>query len=265
MLSPDMLWLKGHKASGALPHPASFMAVAALEIAATELQAALEQVSSELRRARRQKRARDEGPREWLQHRLRGYLRRLVLTMFQLADHDPQVPADFLHGHGRKRRRVHVAGSILDTRTAVEDLYLGTEAAELVDLLTPRPDCPAWQACQVEAARYVVDHRLFHWLLQQNCEKGVAPTTRALLGQLPLQLPVSLDVGLRGMLLQGLSTHCLAGRQWACRWRSRWGVRLGRLPPRRPLTTHEMQQRETSRKFASRPGKQGICLSQGSM
>ena len=63
----------------------------------------------------------------------------------------------------------------------------------------------------MHAACYVLERRLFDWLLQQNCERGVAPSSRALLEQVPNMLPGSLDEAIRSAILEASMCRRLPG------------------------------------------------------
>ena len=181
---------------GSNPGPADRVRAAspAMDIADAEARAdaltdELAKVAAALRRSRRKRRQQHEDPKKFLKERLCGFLGRLVLTMFQMCGHVTRVPADFLHGHGRRKIRVHGSCTMQDTEEAVQGLYMQTTAAELADLMVVSQENQSSRFLHVHAARYVLEHRLFEWLLHQNCERGVAPSPRALLEQVPNMLP----------------------------------------------------------------------------
>ena len=114
------------------------MDIADAEARADALTDELAKVAAALRRSRRKRRQQHADPKKFLTERLCGFLARLVLTMFQMCGHMTRVPADFLHGHGRRKIRVHGSCTIEDTEEAVEGLYMQTKAAELADLMVVR-------------------------------------------------------------------------------------------------------------------------------
>ena len=228
------------------------MDIADAEARADALTDELAKVAAALRRSRRKRRQQHEDPKKFLKERLCGFLGRLVLTMFQMCGHVTRVPADFLHGHGRRKIRVHGSCTMEDTEEAVQGLYMQTTAAQLADLMVVSQENQSSRFLHVHAARYVLEHRLFEWLLHQNCERGVAPSSRALLEQVPNMLPGSLDESIRAAILEAINVQAASGRQWVARWRRRWGTRWGRLAPRLPLTVEDMNRRVPVQRFMLR-------------
>lgn len=115
-----------------------------------------------------------------------------------------------------------------DTRrniaTGVDLLYMGVSYS-LVLGLQEAGDRKMYDLC-----KYVTEYRLFHWLLKQNCEKGVYPRARQVFAKacsfLPASAPLHLQQKMKAFFLAGDR----AARFWLFSFKQRWGVKLG-LPP----------------------------------
>jgi hypothetical protein len=78
-------------------------------------------------------------------------------------------------------------------------------------------------------ARYVVEYRLFHWIVRMNCDKGVAPQNRQLFAQAARVVPTVMPDGVRERLLCFFLEETRQLRRWAVGFRQRWGVKPGKL------------------------------------
>ena len=74
-------------------------------------------------------------------------------------------------------------------------------------------------------AKYIVEYKLFFWLLKQNCSKGVLPAPSNLMMQasefIPGMIPDRIRSGLRKYFLNSEST---TARHWMESFKERWGV-----------------------------------------
>ena len=74
-------------------------------------------------------------------------------------------------------------------------------------------------------AKYIIEYKLFFWLLKQNCSKGVLPAPSNLMMQasefIPGMVPDRIRTGLRKYFLNSEST---TARHWMESFKERWGV-----------------------------------------
>ena len=74
-------------------------------------------------------------------------------------------------------------------------------------------------------AKYIIEYKLFFWLLKQNCSKGVLPAPSNLMMQasefIPGMVPDRIRTGLRRYFLSSEST---TARHWMESFKERWGV-----------------------------------------
>ena len=168
------------------------------------------------------------------QWQLTHHLRRTTLIIYGLSDYVVDPAVKFLTNTGKQRHWPARSEDAL--RGITEELFLNTdpdEFAALVDTTNPL-DPSAMQA----ALRVVREWRLLKWTGDLNYDKGVAPTTDAVLHQLEqerLRLPEAVRPDPMGDV-----EHARA-RQWARRWRARWGVRYGQIHVREAVALEDMR------------------------
>lgn len=155
---------------------------------------------------------------------------KMLLLLFELANVCVDVVVSYVLGQGRPEHfRSHgldVWNS--DTRrcisTGVELLYLGVSYSLVVGLFETEDNV------MYELCKYVVEYNLFHWLVKQNCEKGVFPKSdqifTAACSYLPAGAPLHIQERLKSFFLGGDR----AARYWLAAFKDRWGVTTG-LPP----------------------------------
>ena len=80
------------------------------------------------------------------------------------------------------------------------------------------------------ACKYIMEWHLFHWLVGQNCDTGVAPGSfdmfAAAIRSIPAKAPQEVQDALRGHLSEGDRT----AYAWLASFRKRWGGTKGKLP-----------------------------------
>ena len=204
------------------------------------LDAALLETRQEMRRARqRQKAANKAKESAW---RLPASVQHTVLIVFVLADYTKEPALQFLKASARRRRWPEKSDEDLDN--LVDELFLEAdvhEVAALTDEDNPS-DAPAMQV----AAEYLQQWRLVAWTRQLNVQKGVAPSTDALLQK----AEENRDKTPAAARPSGKGTSAEArARMWARRLRLRWAGRLGRIRVREDLTVQQMREK-AFRKFA---------------
>jgi hypothetical protein len=212
------------------------------------LTAALRDNRLELRRA--QRRAREAARvREW---QLAPVIRNTAVIIFDLTGFRTEPAARFLMTIGRQRNwraKTDLAMHAFVERTFL-DLMTSAGApavAKLVNTDSPS-DAPAMHA----ARRWVEEWDLFCWAELQNTERGVAPSTRALLVHLTAARVAT------GRPPPGTTTQSKV-RSWATRFRRRWGGRFGSIPAKDCVPTHELMDKA----FIPRsPRGGGICFVQ---
>ena len=195
------------------------------------LDTALADNAAELKRARRNAQARERAAsRAW---QLPAPLRRAALVAYALADHSVEPVVKLLAANGRKRHWPDkTQGELV---TLVETLFLEVDEAELAGLAdTEHPEDGG--AMRI-ALPYVEELRLFLWASGLKRDKGVAPSTEAVLQQLEAQrlsLPGAVRPAARGTFADAKA------RVWAAAFRKRWGGRHGRLKCREHIPMGEM-------------------------
>ncbi|CAE8614454.1 unnamed protein product [Polarella glacialis] len=140
-------------------------------------QAELLRIRKEIQNAGKRKRRAEKTALQ--EHRpLTAFMKIAAVLVFVLADHTVEVATAFAIGKGRKRRRLlHDAD---DVQAQIELEYINMPTDKVVDLLS-EPLTPQIQRLIIPASKHAVEHRLFQWVVDQNCEKGVAPSGRLML------------------------------------------------------------------------------------
>ena len=107
----------------------------------------------------------------------------------------------------------------------VEATFLSAGVSMLASL--DDPICSEHDAAAKTASKYVEQWRLKQWVVDQNIECGVAPSTDAVLTQLHIDLE-ALDEHRRPPPVGNIMD--VSARMWVHRWRIQWGGRYGSLP-----------------------------------
>lgn len=162
-----------------------------------------------------------------------------TLMVFILSGWDSRVAAEF---DLRKLQRLQkeLDAVVDDSLVArVENACLGMDDAQLASLFE-NLDADGLRAA-ARAVKHCVEHHLYKYTVEQNCDKGCAPTRAQLaeagfhaLATLPSEVPQQIVARLRSLL--GGDARSL--RRWLASWRKRWGGRLGRLQVSEQLPTH---------------------------
>ena len=173
----------------------------------------------EVRRVKRAARATARA-HEW---RLPLAVRNTAVIIYDLTGFRAEPVARYLAAVGRQRG--WQAKSTPAAKAFVEDMFIAlmnsTDAhviPALVDVAEPS-DVLAMHTAQ----RWAEEWDLFCWAELQNTERGVAPSTRALLARLTATRAAA------GRPPPGTTAHNKA-RKWAMRFRWRWGGHFGSIP-----------------------------------
>ena len=164
-------------------------------------------------------------------------IHKVAMMVFVLSGHDAAVAADFLRGrgHGSDPTFRDANPDVGDLAADIEWACINSEVDDLVCLLE-QPATRQQTALMEKAARYVVEHRLFQWTVQQNCGQGNAPSrtqmVQAAFRSLPKEVPSGMAPHIRSALCGGPRSE----RKWLARWRRHWFARRGKLRVRERLT-----------------------------
>ena len=198
------------------------------------LDAALAASRQELKRARwRQKDARRAEGSVWL---LTAFTSDVVLIIYVLAGYALEPAIRFLRSVGEKRRWPQKGDDELGPM--VEQVFLAVGPDEIAAIIdTTAPSKPAALRA---AIKWVQEWELVAWTRRLNEEKGVAPSTQAVLGKAEerrARLPEAARPA-----AQGTSVEARA-RMWVRRWRLRWGGQLARIRLREDLSQQDMAEK----------------------
>ncbi|CAJ1456960.1 unnamed protein product, partial [Effrenium voratum] len=148
----------------------------------------------------------------------------LVGMVYNYSGRDPAITVDFVYGRGQSRRR-H-----LEEASGMQAVAIFTDGMPAL--------CGRRAAC---AARYVVEHQLFGWIVEQNSEHGVAPSRDQLVEKALCFTPSTLPSEVRRALAASFNAQPRAQRKWLARFRARWGARLGVLKVQEVVPLEERQ------------------------
>lgn len=83
---------------------------------------------------------------------------------------------------------------------------------------------PALQRAAVQVEKYCREQALHDWVVKLNVDKGISPTTGVLLGELSAR-----SMACDSNKFAGQKSKYRSSLQYLRRWRSRWGVTLGKF------------------------------------
>ncbi len=146
-------------------------------------------------------------------------LSRRVALVYKFAGQAADVTLDYVRGRGQPQCK-----TVELTAEQAQSVLREVSSASLQAAV---PSCKILEA--VLAARYVVEHRLYAWVLEQNCNFGVAPARAQMIQQALLRVPSGLCATARQAVQVGLTGAARTQRKWLARFRARWGARLGVL------------------------------------
>jgi hypothetical protein len=161
------------------------------------------------------------------------------MMVFILSGWDAHVAAEF-ELRKLQRLRKELSAVVDDSLVArIENTCLEMDDAQLTSLFE-NLDADGLRAA-ARAVKHCVEHHLYKYTVEQNCDKGCAPSRAQLaeagfqaLATLPSEAPRQTIENYRSLL--GGDARSL--RRWLASWRKRWGGRLGRLRISEQLPTH---------------------------
>ena len=169
--------------------------------------------------------------RQW---QLTPWLKKVIVTIYMLAQYRAAPAAKFLHVAAQRRRWPGKSDEELEKM--VEDLFLHEDVDELGRMcdLEEQGDPRVTK----EALKHVEEWRAVEYVRDLNSRLGIAPSTEDILRKLEenrLQLPLPLRPPSKGTAAD------VKARMWARRWRGRWGARYGKLRIREEVALADMR------------------------
>ena len=185
----------------------------------------------ELQRARwRQKDARSAEASVW---RLTAFVSDIVLIIYVLTGYSLEPTIRFSRSVGQKHRWPQKSEDKL--WPTVEQMFLAAEPDDIAALTdTTAPSKPAALRA---TTKWVQEWGLVAWIRRLNEDKGVAPSTQAVLEKAE-EMRVGFPEAVRPTE-QGTSVDAKS-RMWLRRWRLRWGGRLACIRLREELPQQDM-------------------------
>jgi hypothetical protein len=151
--------------------------------------------------------------------------KQVLLAIFCLSGHCVDAAVSWLLGQGRSKSELVQCDAAVRERAAagIEWLYIDSSPELLTFVFDSLPE-------QIYGlGRYVVEHRLFQWLVDQNCLKGAAPKYKQFLHQAVKSLPDAMPAVGKAKLLDFFLRNNRATRHWIVSFRQRWWVKPGML------------------------------------
>ena len=172
---------------------------------------------------------------------------RTCLIIYIFSGYCVQVARDFVLGRGW-RLHAAVSGQISEEDLCAVDRKIerasGEASAEFVVKLLTEPLEHFTLTLLAQAARYIVEHKLFAWVRNQNVRQGLAPSRAQLVERaietIPDIAPVEVQDSLRGWLNH---SSARSQRRWLASFRRRWGARIGQLRAASTIPIEEMQRK----------------------
>ena len=147
-----------------------------------------------------------------------------MLILFQLSDFSNEVVVSYALGLGKPPRFQNHGYSDMwdsDLRSSLSygfDLFFTSyDIAFLTDNLANCADSRLATLC-----KYILEYKLFLWMVELNCEKGVHPPTAQLLVQAVRFIPVLAPAAIREKLKAYFSKMGSTAYQWAASFVERW-------------------------------------------
>ena len=162
-----------------------------------------------------------------------------LLALFCLSGHCADVAVSWLLGQGRSKSELVQCDAVARERAAagIEWLYIDSSPELLASLFDSLPE-------QIYGlGRYVVEHRLFQWLIDQNCRKGAAPKYKQFLDQAAKSVSDAMPAAGKAKLLDFFLRNNRATRHWIVSFRQRWGVKPGMLVAGETFDPYVLQRR----------------------
>lgn len=164
-----------------------------------------------------------------------------LCLLLELAGSCAEIPVSFALGQGRPKHCRGHGFNIWDAdvrryiSAGIGLLYLGMAYESVVELMD------ANSGHMISLCRYVVEYKLYHWLLEMNCEKGVSPGVSDFLAQAVKFLPTNASQAASEHLQAFFTTPGRSARSWVASFKQRWGVKQGVLSAGEDLEAGQLQ------------------------
>ena len=179
-----------------------------------------------------------------------GHQTTIVLMLFVLSDFCTDAVVSYTLGQGRPD---HDAGPGYDATLADvrRNVTAGIESAyncaplDVIVGLFEDAGVYRWLGRVMAASRYIVEYHLFHWLVHQNCDNGVAPGSSEICVAACTFVPSKAPARAQDQLRRFLLANNRAAYYWLVSFRRRWGGKIGKLQLGTNLTLVEMESTAT--------------------
>jgi hypothetical protein len=146
-----------------------------------------------------------------------------LLLLLELSGFCTDVVVSWAMGQGLPRKQATSTELLWDTdrrsniAAGVEWLYI---------LAPPHNDDLPEESLRL--SRYVIEYRLFHWLVGQNCDSGVSPGNSQLIAEAVRCAPADLPLDLKEKVCMFFTNNNRTTRYWTRSFCDRWGIDIGR-------------------------------------
>ena len=180
---------------------------------------------------------------------LHGHIEVLVVLL-ELSGFCVDLVVSWVLGQGNPKKR---QGSRFEVWDA-EVRHAISAGVEWVYILAPlQVVVSAMSNCDprllYELSRFVIEYRLWHWLVKQNCEIGCAPKSSQIFDEVfrfaNSQLATLLPVALQEELNSFFQESNRAARYWLVSFRTRWDVKQGKLNVGEDEPPQQLQNKES--------------------
>lgn len=152
-----------------------------------------------------------------------------LLFLMEVSDCCADIPTSWALGQGRKAPcRAHGL-DVWETQVrqnisaGVGLLYTGVAYDSVVEILNGDP------GQMVALSKYAIEYKLFHWLVELNCNKGVNPGTSQLVVRACQYLPAKAPGFIRDKLKAFFMEGGRSVRRWVSSFKKRWCIKEGLL------------------------------------
>jgi hypothetical protein len=145
-----------------------------------------------------------------------------VLMVFVLSGHRPAVAAEYANRRSQHSARETSQEARNELEALIEQAYIDTDVDDLASMFDIASSSPQGSLAY-RAAKHCVEQKLFEYVVEQNCKKGVAPCGDLLVGEALSAIPARAPVSVRDKLRRELCGQARSVRKWLASFRKRWG------------------------------------------
>ena len=174
---------------------------------------------------------------------------RMLLMVYVLAHCRAEVAVAFALGKGRGPRfefpchaEEEPSDLSCELTVLIEEAYIKVDMDHLVNLFD-NPDYYGSVAQVHLATRYVMEYDLFHWVVSQNCEKGVAPVVVSMYETAASLVPAEAPQFAQVRLESAFAMVGVAAYTWLKSFRRRWYAKVGKIEIGTDLPQEELQRK----------------------